>query len=139
MTEPNPRKVTFLGPEWIDAAREILQEVVSRHGKPGETFSMCECFSGAPSDIAPSGVAAWHFRIDGTSVEVGTGEIDDATMKVRAGYEEILPLARSVYTPEIIAEQRAKVERGDYMISGDPSSSPSYLRDLHNRLAVLTA
>ncbi|TAJ72760.1 MAG: hypothetical protein EPO51_07475 [Phenylobacterium sp.] len=140
MSEASAPKLTFAGPEWIAAAREILQDLTTRHGQPGDRFSLCERFTDAPPDIASSGVAAWYFRIDGASAEVGPGEIADADATVTGDYVETLPVARQVYTPEILAERKAKRERGELKAQqGDWSRAPRYLSELHNRLAVLTA
>lgn len=140
MVERSASKLEFAGPEWIAAAREILQDLARRHGRPDDRFSLCERFTGAPRGIAASGTAAWYFRIDGASAEVGPGEIADADATVTGDYAETLPIARLVYTPEILAERKAKRERGELKAQqGDWSRAPRYLSELHNRLAVITA
>jgi hypothetical protein len=133
-------KLAFASAPWIDAAREILEDLVATHGEPGRAFSCCECFSDAPADVAPAGIAAWHFRIDGRSVEVGAGEIADADMNVRAGYAATLPVARLVYTPEFLAQRAADRAAGKAPPANPAMSrAPRYLVELHNRLAALTA
>lgn len=134
------RKLAFASRAWVDAARAILEDLVSRHGEPGRCFSVCERFTGAPSDVAHSGIAAWHFRIDGQSVIVGEGEVGDADVVITADYNATLPNARLVYTPEVLAQRAAERAHGARPgVVGDMSKAPAYLVDLHNRLAVVTA
>lgn len=114
---------------------------MATHGEPGRAFSCCECFTDAPTDIAaPSGLAAWRFRIDGRAVEVGAGEISDADMNVRAGYAATLPIARQIYTPEFPAQRAADRAAGNAPPANPGmAKAPRYLAELHNRLAAITA
>lgn len=138
------RKVPFASPAWVDLAREALAELVREHGEPGVAISICEAFVDAPPAFADSdGVAAWHLQIDGKQVRVGVGRDDDAEIQIQATWELALPMARLVYTPEMLAEwQRNPPERppdSNAQVSGDMTSLPSYLSELHNRMAVVTA
>ena len=71
---------------------------------------------------------------------VTIGEIDDADFNPRAEYEAVLPIARLVYTPEVLA----KMERDRSPADGDSSNNananqpPGYLIELHNRMAAVT-
>jgi hypothetical protein len=134
MTGP---KLEFASAAWIAEARRILEALVAAHGEPGRRFSVCEVFTDAPAEVAPSGVASWHFRIDGKTVEAGPGTIDGPDVLISADYAATLPNARLVYTPEILAQRRAA--RSDGARSGGGPKAPRYLVELHNRLAVLTA
>ena len=51
-------KLAFASPGWVDEARRVLEDLVSTHGEAGRRFSVCERFTSAPADIAPSGTAA---------------------------------------------------------------------------------
>jgi len=127
-------KLMFVSPEWIDEARRALEDLVAEHGEDGTGFSVCEQFTDAPSEIADEmGRATWHFIIDGTKVTVDAGKIARADQFIRADYQQTLPLARMVYTEEMIAEAREREEAGDAPVI------PGYLSELHNRLAVRTA
>ena len=68
------------------------------------------------------------------TVTVGVGEIEGADMNVRAPYAQVLPLAKMVYTPEMIAAARASQPEAEEGVN----AAPDYLVELHNRLAVLT-
>jgi hypothetical protein len=131
-------KVVFASLAWIDVARSILQELVAEKGEPGRAWSLCERFANAPPEVAASGLAAWHFRIDGKNVSVGPGEIDDADVTISSDYQTTLPAARAIYSPDLYAERVA-----DHTprpgVDGDLSNAPPYLLELHNRLAALTA
>ena len=67
-------KVDFASAAWVDAAREVLEDLVATHGDADLKFSVCEVFSGVPTHVAPSGTAAWYLYVDGESVTVGVGE-----------------------------------------------------------------
>ena len=143
-------KVDFAGAAWIDAAREVLEDLIATHGTPDLKFSVCEVFSGAPAHVAPSGTAAWYFYVDGDSVEVGPGERNDVDLRMGGDYEAALPGARTVYTPEYLAQREAEREAEREKqppdpdapqpdIQGDPSILPPWIVELHNRLAPITA
>jgi hypothetical protein len=134
-------KVEFASAAWVDLARNVLDDLVASNGEEGKTFSACEIFTDAPVSVAESGTAAWYFYIDGKTVRVGIGEVDDTDLKIRGDYVTTLPGARLVYTPEILAE-RAKqppAENPGSEIKGDMANLPPYLIELHNRLALVTA
>ena len=129
-------KVVLGSVEWVNLARTVLEELVAEHGEEGKSFSACEVFTDAPEGLAgpdPTTVA-WHFRIDGKTVTVGEGEIEGADLNVRAAYALVLPAAKMVYTPEMIAAARASRPEAE----AEENAAPEYLVELHNRLAVLT-
>ena len=130
-------KVTFGSHEWVNSARLILEDLVEAHGEQGTEFSVCEVFTDAPIGLAgpEETISSWHFRITGKSVEVGEGEIEDADVSVRVDYQEVLPKARLVYTPEILEEAR----KDSPISEQDRSKMPAWLIELHNSLAVITA
>ncbi|MCH8141352.1 MAG: hypothetical protein IH908_07130 [Proteobacteria bacterium] len=141
MTKEN--KVAFASPAWIEIARGVLEDLVSEHGKEGQAFSICESFAEAPSEIADDdGFAAWHFYIDGKSVRVGQGRVDDTDAQIQATWELVLPVARLVYTPELLADwaknppERPKDPNASQ--TGDMTKMPPYLLELHNHMAKVT-
>ena len=131
-----PEKVPFASVEWVDIARGVLEELVADYGETGKSFSVCEAFTDAPEGLAgpDATVAVWHFRIEDKTVTVGEGEIDGADMSVRLPYAEVLPIAKLVYTPELLKERQAGSPQPE---PGAPEI-PAYLVELHNRLAVRT-
>lgn len=133
-------KVQFASNDWIARARAELEELVAAHGEPGVSFCLCEVFTDCPAEIDASGTLAWHFAIDGKSVTVAKGEVDDADLKLWVDYQAILPQARLVYTPEYL-EARANEPPGSNFdrAEGDFNLTPPYINELHNRLAVITA
>lgn len=141
MTKEN--KVAFASPAWIEIARGVLEDLVSEHGKEGQAFSICESFAEAPAEIADEdGFAAWHFYIDGKSVRVGQGRVDDTDAQIQATWELVLPVARLVYTPELLADwaknppERPKDSNASQ--TGDMTKMPPYLLELHNHMAKVT-
>lgn len=101
-------KLPFASGLWVERARLELESVVAEHGEEGVKYSVCEAFAEAPAEFADDGgFAAWHFYVDGKSVQVGVGRVDDTDVYIQATWETSLPSARLVITPDIIAE-RAK-------------------------------
>jgi hypothetical protein len=131
-------KLTFASQEWVDVARGVLEEIVAEHGEIGRSFAVCEVFTDAPMGLVgpdPT-TAAWHYRIVDMTVTVGVGAIDDADQSVTIDYEQVLAIARMVYTPEIVEKARDKRRRDLDMSKPMP---PEYLVELHNRMAAITA
>ena len=140
MSEQTTTKVDFASAAWVDMARAVLEELVAEHAEDDTKLSVCEAFTDAPSRVAASGTAAWHFIIDGKNVTVGEGELDEADVIIRADYETSLPGARTVYTPEFLARRESMPPPEiPPEIEGDTSTFPPWLVELHNRLAVVTA
>ena len=131
-------KVDFAGEAWVDVVRGVLAELVAEHADADTRFSACEIFTDAPAHVAASGTAAWHFYVDGKSVKIGIGEVDDADVTIRADYEAALPGARTVYTPEYVAKMAANPPPKPPEVEGDTSVFPPWLVELHNRLAPIT-
>ena len=140
MNDESTHKVEFATSAWIDIARGALEEIVAEQGKTGVRFSLCEVFTNAPASIDPTGIVAWHFYVDGNTVAVSSGEVDDADVKIRTDYQAVLPQARQFYTPEILAERATEAPGAGFdSVQGDMSLVPEYLVELHNRLCVITA
>ncbi len=137
------KKVKFASPDWVEIARSVLEDLVREHGQEGRSFSVCEVFADAPAEIADEdGYAAWNFYIDGKSVSVSCGRVIDTDVQLQATWELVLPVARLVYTPELLAD-RAKnpPERPtdpNASQTGDMTKMPPYLLELHNRMALVT-
>lgn len=133
-------KVDFASEAWVAEVSAVLAELVVRHADDDTKLSVCEVFTDAPATVATSGTAAWHFYIDGKNVRVGTGEVDDAEVTIRADYQTALPGARTVYTPEYLAQMESMPPpEKPPEIKGDTSAFPPWLIELHNRMALVTA
>ena len=139
MAKDVSEKVVFASPAWVDVARKVLEELVAEHGEDGKSFSACEVFTDAPPEIAGAdGSAAWHFRIVDKTVSVGRGAIEEADMNVSADYKSVLPMVRLVYTPELVAQMQRSRPQAPAESSRGQATPPSWLVELHNRLAVVT-
>ena len=136
-------KLDFAGSAWVDKATKVLEALVNEHGQEETSFSVCEVFTDAPSDVSASGIAAWYFYIEGKSVRVGLGEEVGTDVRIQADYESSLPNVRLVYTPEVLEEMRENAEErsanSSSSVEGDMSKAPPYLVELHNQMAPLTA
>ena len=135
-------KFEFVSSEWIDQAKIILEDLVSQFGLEGVSFSVYETFTDAPKHIDHSGVASWHFYINGYTIKVGKGKVEDTDVKINFDYQKASVIAKVVYTEEIIAQQKE-----DFLIAKKNlekkgkilKEPPDYLTKLHNRLALLTS
>ena len=135
-------KFNFVSDEWVDQAEIILNDLVSQFGVEGVSFSVCETFSDAPKAIHTSGIASWHFYIDGKSVRVGKGKVEDVDVKINFDYAKASIIAKVIYTKKIITKQKEGAEKAKEALaiaSKGFKEPPDYLPELHNRLALLTA
>jgi len=135
-------KFNFVSDKWVDQAEIILNDLVSQFGEEGVSFSVCETFFDAPKGIDTSGVASWHFFIEGKSVRVGKGKVEDVDVKINFDYAKASVIAKVVYTEEIIAKQKedlALVKKNLEKKGKVVKEPPKYLSELHNRLALLTS
>jgi hypothetical protein len=136
-------KFDFAGTAWVEKAGEVLRTLVKEHGEDGTSFSVCEVFTGAPSQVSANGTAAWYFFIDGKNVQIGLGEEPGTDVRIQADYTSSLPNVRLVYTSEILEELRKnaaeKPKDTSSSVEGDMSKAPPYLVELHNQMAVMTA
>ena len=135
-------KFEFVSNEWVDQATIILEDLVSQFGKEGVSFSVCETFTDAPKHIDHSGVASWHFYINGYSIKVDKGKVEDTDVKINFDYQKASVIAKVVYTEEIIAKQKKDlvlVKRNLEKKGKIVKEPPEYLSELHNRLALLTS
>ena len=139
----NQAKVPFVSPAWVDIARGMLEELVSEHGEEGKNCSSCEAFAEAPEEFADAdGFAAWHFYITGKSVRVGTGRVTATDALIQATWKTSLGGAKRIITPELAEEMKKNPPTpppdATRKLEGDRSKFPAYLRELHNRMAVIT-
>ena len=135
-------KFNFVSDEWVDQAEIILNDLVSQFGVKGVSFSVCETFFDAPKEIDASGVASWYFYIDGKSVRVGKGKVEDVDVKIKFDYVKASVIAKITYTEEIITKQKEETEKAkeaSVLAGKEFKEPPGYLQELHNRLALLTA
>ena len=134
-------KFEFVSDEWVEQARMILKDLVSKFGKEEINFSVCETFTNAPKKIDPSGIVSWCFYIKGNSVKVARGKADDTDVKINFDYQKASNIAKIVYNEEIIARQKEDIEkaREALAIAGKEfKEPPDYLIELHNQLALVT-
>ena len=135
-------KFNFVSDEWVDQAEIILNDLVSQFGVEEVSFSVCETFFDAPKEIDASGVTSWHLYIDGKSVRVGKGKVEDVDVKIKFDYVKASVIAKITYTEEIITKQKEETEKAKEasVLAGKGfKEPPDYLPELHNRLALLTA
>ena len=137
-------KFEFASPEWIAALRELLQVYTKKAG-PQLDLSICEIFTGVPKHLDKNGdgVIAWHCRIRNGQVHFEETPIAEADVHTKVDYDFIVPVARRVYTPEVMDEVNAYTARGvaeGKMISTGKNRTkvPPEFYDMHNDLALRT-
>lgn len=138
------RKFVLGGPEWLAHADQVVRDLVAEHGKEGQVTSLCVVCVDAPPEIANDGHdVSWIFRVDGKIGRVEPGRLDDADCLMKATWELELAGARTVYTPEYIAEQEKnptpRHEDPNLEVRGDVEGIPRWITEFHNRMAVVTA
>ena len=134
-------KFNFVSNEWVDQAEIILNDLVSRLGEEGISFSVSETFTDAPEEIDSSGIASWYFFIEGKSVRVGKGKTEKTDVRINYDYAKANVIAKIIYTEEIIANQKEETEKALEVLTkkgNEFKKPPDYLSELHNRLALLT-
>ena len=139
----NQAKVPFASPLWLDLVRASLERLVAEHGEDGINYSVCESFVEAPAEFSDdNGVAAWHFYVEGKRARVAIGRDDACEIQFQAAWRTARKEARTVYTPEFLAERSknpsAPSDDLNHKLSGDISVIPDYLVELHNDMVVLT-
>ena len=137
-------KIEFAGPEWIAALRELLNAYTMKVG-PALDLSICEIFTGVPRHLDKNGdgVIAWHCRIHGGQVHFEETAIAQADVHTKVDYDFILPVARRLYTADVMDEVNAYIAKGQAegkMISSGTNKSkvPPEFIGMHNDLALRT-
>nr|WP_070960800.1 hypothetical protein [Hyphomonas sp. Mor2] len=142
------QKYEFAGPEWRAFMHGMVQERLNQldPDESAKSWSFCEVFTDAPVHLQTDGTkAAWHFIVRDGEVAFGDTDLEDATMKVVADYQAILPLARydTRGEPDRQAELGAMSQKlmaeGKMTVSGDPSALDPRLGSVHDPIAAVTA
>lgn len=140
-------KYEFAGPEWRAFMHGLISERLSKMEQAKMIdWSFCEVFTNAPDHLRSDGQnAVWHCIVRNGTASFGSTELADATMKITADYEAILPLARfdTLGDPEraleLQTQSKTLMESGRMTISGDPSKLDPRLGSLHDPIAKVTA
>ena len=137
-------KFEFASPAWIAALKELLKVYTEKAG-PGLELSICEIFTGVPKhlDRHGKGFIAWHCVIKNGNVHFEETAIPEADVHTEADYEFIVPIARKIYTPEVMPEVNAYNAKGAaegklITKSRNRSKVPAAFIGMHNDLAVRT-
>ena len=74
--------------------------------------------------------------------QVSKGKVEDVDVKINFDYKKASVIAKIIYTEEIIAKQKEEAEKAKETLALTGKrykKSPSYLTELHNRLALITS
>ena len=136
-------KIEFASPQWIAALRELLDKYTAK--EPDLELSICEVFTGVPKhlDKHGDGTIAWHCRIKEGKVHFEETAIAEADVRSESDYTFIVPIARRVYAPEVMAEVEAYMAKGaadgrTKSTSKNRDKVPASFTGMHNDLAVRT-
>jgi hypothetical protein len=137
-------KFEFASPAWLAALKEQLEIHTGRESKDFD-LTICEIFTNVPKhlDKNGNGVIAWHCKIAGGKVHFEETAIPEADIHSEADYAFIVPVAKWVYTPEVMKEVDAYTAKGiaeGKMIprSKNRGKVPPHFVEMHNNLAVRT-
>ena len=134
-------KFEFASEQWVDVARETLQNLSAGEEFGDLEISFCEEFTDPPENLSPTGESiGWYLKIANGELEVSAGVLKEADMKVIADYATVLPLARATHAemaanPPDVAALAGKMTR-----EGDPSkmAALTWMGQLHDLLAART-
>jgi len=137
-------KFEFASPAWLAALKELLEVHTRREGRDFE-LTICEVFTGVPKhlDKNGNGVIAWHCKIKDGRVHFEETAIPEADVHSEADYDFIVPVAKWVYTPDVMKDVEAYTAKGiaeGKMIprSKNRNRVPPHFVEMHNALAVRT-
>jgi hypothetical protein len=137
-------KFEFASPAWLAALKELLG-VYTRKAGDGFELSICEVFTGVPEhlDKHGTGVIAWHCLIKDGAVHFEETAISEADVRTESDYAFIVPIAKKVYSPEVMPEVDAYMAKGIadgklISTSRNRAKVPPFFSGMHNELAVRT-
>ena len=142
--------LTFSSAEWVDVARQTLQEIVDPYASSLSGlshFTLCEVAHNPPAYLQGGALLAWHARFTGAEVEVDLGELskNECDFKISGDHSIISNLARLQYhgrDPETISRARERLLKlSRWEIHGELVDNPllsSILRRFHDRMATRT-
>ncbi len=138
-------KFEFASPAWIAALKELLVKYSAAAG-PSTNLSICEVFTNVPKhlDKHGNGIIAWHCIVkDGKLAKFEETAIPEADVRTEVDYNFVIPIAKKVYTPEVMPEVDAYMAKGvaegkSKSTGRDRSKVPASFVSMHNDLAVRT-
>ena len=142
--------LTFASPEWVDAAREVLNKAVAAHAQglaDSGTFTLCEVGHNPPAYLHCGSKLAWHAKFDGASVEVNVGELEaaDCDFKMEGDHSVMSNFARIQNhgrDPRLIAVAQARLTKlSRWKIAGTSTTHPTLSAVfgwLHDKMAART-
>ncbi|MEM7080830.1 MAG: hypothetical protein AAF513_19600 [Pseudomonadota bacterium] len=116
---PGIGDLTFASPEWVDAAREVLQRAVEHHASgldALDTFTLCEVAHNPPAYLKCGNKLAWHARFEGATVTVASGELAaaDCDFKMQGDHAVISNVGRILYQgsdPALVASAQQRLHK----------------------------
>ena len=142
-------KLEFCSPAWVAWAGEYLCGAAADADLTGIRVTLNEVFTDAPSHLGADehGRIGWYLRVADGRIEVSSGIVDDADVRITADYRTMLPLARMVFegNPDNAQAAAAKAaeaaEAGLMRREGDPAALAGlgWISGLHDALAKRTA
>ncbi|WP_458691389.1 hypothetical protein [Nocardia tengchongensis] len=139
-----------MSPEWLDAVKSIVAELLRDYDLDSLDYSICEDLTNPPSGRAntPAGTLSWFIHIRANNLEVRSGSIDDADIRIVADYATHHELSRRVWAgnPEAIAtaqqQRQLATASGKLRIDGDLTAAPpavlELVAQLHDPVAAIT-
>jgi hypothetical protein len=138
-------KFEFASDAWLAALKVLIAKYAAEAG-PDTNLSICEIFTGVPAhlDKHGDGIIAWHCIVEnGKLVTFEETGIPEADVRTEVDYDFVLPIAKTVYTPDAMAEVSAYMARGaaegkSKSSSKDRGKVPPSFVGMHNDLALRT-
>ena len=123
-------------------AREYIEEQCKSSDLAGINVTFNEVFTDPPTNLDPEGAGkiGWYVRIADGRVEVDSGVLPSADLKLTVDYQTVLPAARRMSTDEPLAEAQQQALTDAINREGDASvlEGFTYMEGLHDAMAART-
>jgi hypothetical protein len=137
-----PTKFEFCSAEWVGYARAYIQERAKDADLTGLNVSFNEVFTDPPARLDPegAGTVGWYVRTVNGHVEVSSGVLSTADLKLTVDYETVLPAARKLSTDPPLDEGTQQALTDGITREGDESAMKdvTFMAGIHDFMAVRT-
>lgn len=137
-----PTKFEFCSAEWVGLARGYIEERAQDADLKGLSISFNEVFTDPPAHLDPqeTGTVGWYVRTADGRVEVNSGVLPTADLKLTVDYQAVLPAARRLSTDPPLNEVVQQALTNGITREGDESAMKgvTFMSGIHDFMAVRT-
>lgn len=137
-----PTKFEFCSADWVGLAREYIEERAQNADLTDLRISFNEVFTDPPAHLDPleTGTVGWYVRTADGQVEVNSGVLPNADLKLTVDYQAVLPAARRLSTDPPLNEAVQEALTNGITREGDESAMKgvTFMTGIHDFMAVRT-